>query len=454
MENRVVICGAGQVGFSIARYLSQYDDVHVTCIDTDYELITHISDSLDIQGIHGSATHPEILERAGVKDAHVFIAVTQVDEVNMVACEIAHALYQIPLKIARIRSKAYLDLRWRRIFDQGNLSVDIVICPEAEVARALCYGLTVPEAFCVCPFFEETVKIIGIKCTPNSPVVNTPLMHIPTLFPHIQMTILSIIRDDRALIPKEKETLRHGDSVYLCCESSQVEKVMEAFTPSPKKLETLMILGGGNIGLNLAQSVEEAYPKMNICIIETKRERAEEISRHLKNTVILNGEALDSEILKEGGIAATEMVIAVTADDRVNTLSALLCKRHGAKRVQALVNNRSYMPLVTSLGVDIVINPRTITVSRILEHIRGQKVIKVHALREGMGEIMEIQVEKGCPLMGMTLEDFTESQEVIVGALWRGGTVLFPTPTLTFQARDHLLCMVPTPMVSKIKKFL
>ena len=453
MTSRVIICGAGQVGYNIARYLSHYD-VHITCIEQDRELVTKISDKLDIQGICGSASHPEVLERAGVKDADVFLAVTQVDEVNMVACEIAHALFDVKTKIARIRNKAYLGSKWGRIFDPGNLSVDVVISPEAEVAKSIAHSLTVPGAFAVYTLCEENIRVVGVKCTMDTPVVNTPLTHIASLFPDVEMSVLGIIREEKYIIPSEDEILRKGDDVYFCCEASEVDKAMQAFVPNPDESSRVMILGGGNIGLTLAQEIEKNFPKTAIRLIEKNKERAEAISRELKNTVVLCGEALDSDILKEGGVMATEMVVAVTADDRVNTLSALLAKRHGAKHVQALVNNRSYAPLVTSLGVDAVINPRAITVSRILEHIRRGKVLSVHSIREGFGEIIEVEVNENSNLIGSTIGEITEPNKMIVGAVWRAGKVLVPLPDLAIQNDDRMVMMVSSNMIPKIEKLL
>ena len=453
MTARVIVCGAGQVGYNIVRYLSRYD-VHITCIEQNRDLVTEISDKLDVQGICGSASHPDVLDRAGVQDADVFLAVTQVDEVNMVACEIAHALFNVKTKIARIRNKAYLEPKWSRIFDPGNLSVDVVISPEAEVAKSIAHSLTVPGAFVVYTLCDGKVRVVGVKCSMETPIVNTPLTHIVSLFPDVEILVLGIIREENFIIPTEDEILRKGDEVYFCCESSEVNKAMQAFVQNPNHSSRVMILGGGHIGLSLAQEIESNFPKTAIRIIEKDRERAEFISRELKDTVVLCGDALDSEILKEGGVMATEMVVAVTADDRVNTLSALLAKRQGAKHVQALVNSRSYASLVTSLGVDSVINPRAITVSHILKSIRRGKVRSVHSIREGFGEIIEVEINENSNLIGSTIGEISEPKEMIIGAVYRNGNVISPTLGLSIQNEDRLVMMVASHMIPRIENLL
>ena len=453
MTARIIICGAGQVGYNVARYLSHYD-VNVTCIDKERELVTRISEKLDIQGVCGSASQPEVLERAGIRDADVFLAVTRVDEINMVACEIAHALFDVKTKIARIRNKAYLNPKWQRIFAPGNLSVDVVISPELEVARSISHSLEVPGAFTVFTLCQGLVKVVGVRCTLDTPIVNTPLTHISSLFPNVDMSIIGIVRGDDYIIPIEGEILRKGDEVYFCCESKMVDKAMQAFVPNSDQSCQVMILGGGNIGVSLAQEIEAQSPKTAIRIIEKSKTQAELIAGEFDHTVVLHGDALDTEILKEAGIMSTDMVLAVTDDDQVNTLSALLAKRQGARHVQALINNRSYASLITSLGVDALINPRVITVSRILEHIRRGKVCSVNSIREGFGEIIEIEIHENSNLIGSKIEDFCIPQEILIGIIVRSGKVLFPSLDMRIQNNDRLVMMVASHMIPKVEKLL
>lgn len=453
MTAKVIICGAGQVGYNVARYLSHYD-VNVTCIDKERDLITRLSEKLDIQGICGSASHPEVLERAGVRDADVFLAVTQVDEVNMVACEIAHALFNVGTKIARIRNKAYFNPRWQRIFDPGNLSVDVIISPELEVAKSISQSLEVPGAFAIYTLCDGRIRIVGVKCNLETPVINTPITHIASLFPHVEMVVLGIIRGDQHIIPTEEEILRNGDEVYFCCETFVVDKAMQAFVSNIDQSCRVMILGGGNIGVSLAQEIETHYPKASLRIIERDKRQAEEITNELQNTVVLRGDALDSEILKEAGVGSTDMVVAVTDDDQVNTLAALLAKRHGAKYVQALINNRSYGSFVTSLGIDALINPRAITVSRILEHIRKGRVLRVHSIREGFGEVIEIEVHENSNLVGSKVEDISAPTEILISVILRDEKIIFPTPDIIIQNNDRLVMMVASHMIPKVEKML
>lgn len=448
---RVIICGAGQVGFNLARYLSERDN-HVTVIDSSAELIQKLNDRLDVKAICGFASHPDVLENAGAASADMLIAVTYSDEVNMIACEIAHALFKVPTKISRIRSQAYLDPKWARLFAKERLSIDVVISPEIEVARAISQSLTIPGAFDLISLANGLVNIVAVRCTSDTPVVNTPISHVTSLYPELDLTIIGIVREEQNFLPQAHDTLQVGDAVYFAVAQQQIPLAMTAFGFEYRAAQRLLILGGGNIGLSLAQEIELSHPGVRVEIIEKSPLRAETVASNLKSSIVLCGDALDSEILQEASVSTAETVVALTEDDRVNALASLLAKRLGAMRALALINNVSHAPLVTSLGVDAVISPQKVTVSKILQHVRQGRIRSVHSLGENFGEIMEAEAVEASGLIGSTVQDLNSSHEIIVAAIVRNSEIIIPIPSTVIHLEDRIIIMVANRAISKIEK--
>ncbi len=448
---RVIICGAGQVGFNLARYLSERDN-HVTVIDSSAELINKLNDRLDVKAIHGFASHPDVLESAGGASADMLIAVTYSDEVNMIACEIAHALFKIPTKISRIRNQTYLDPKWSRLFGNEHLSIDVVISPEVEVAKAISQSLTISGAFDLISLADGRVNVVAVRCNQDTPVINTPISHVTSLYPELDLTVIGIVREDHNFLPQPNDVLQLGDAVYFAVAQEQIPLAMAAFGVEYQAAHRLLILGGGNIGLSLAQEMELSHPGVHVEIIEKDVTRAEIIASSLKKTIVLCGDALDSEILQEASIATTETVVALTEDDRVNALASLLAKRLGAVRALALINNTSHAPLVTSLGVDAIISPRKITVSKILQYVRRGRIRSVHSLGENFGEIIEAEALQASSLIGVTVQSLNSDKEIIVAAIIRNGEVIIPHASTVIQLEDRIILMVANRAISKIEK--
>lgn len=447
---KVIICGAGQVGFNLAKYLASRN--HVTVIDSEPELIGRINDRLDVKAICGYASYPEVLEKAGADSADLLIAVTHSDEVNMIACEVVQALFNVKKKIARIRNQSYLQPYCSALFAPGNLSIDVVISPEVEVARAIARSLMVPGAFDIIPLGYGLVKVIGVRCSLDTPVINTPISHITSLFPDLDINIIGLSRDERRFIPIPSDILKPGDEVYFIVDATKVIRAMEAFGYEGAESKRLLILGGGNIGLCLAQLIESQYPSVSIQLIEMNEKRAEYISQKLQRSIVLSGDALDAEILMEAGVETVETVVAVTADDRVNILASLLSKRHGASRALSLINNTSYSPLVTSLGVDAVISPRVVTVSSILQNIRSGRISSVYSLGEGFGELIEAEALGNSSLIGASVQDINVDHDLIVAAIIRVDRVIIPNSHTTIQLDDRVIMMISSRMIPKIEK--
>lgn len=448
---KVIVCGAGQVGSNIARYLaSEKNDV--TIIDQDTALVEKISDSLDVQGVVGFASHPDVLERAGARDADLIIAVTYSDEVNMVACQVAHSLFDVPTKIARIRQQSYLQPIWADLFSRNHMPIDAIISPEIEVARAINRRLSIPGAFDAIPLSDGKITLIGVRCDAECPVINTPLRHLTALFPDLHITVVGIIRDDRKFVPTGDDEMLPGDEVYFVADSAHLDRALAAFGHEEQAARRLIIVGGGHIGLFLADTIEEEHRDFDVKLIEIDRKRAEFVAQELTRTVVIQGDALDVEILTEANVKATETIITVTNDDEVNILASLLAKRYGAQRSITLINNTTYAPLMGSLGIDAVVSPRGITVSTILQHVRRGRIRSVHSLGEGFGEIIEADALETSRLVGVPIREAKLPEGVIIGALVRDGEVIIPRGDTVVRINDRVVLFAAADAVRKVEK--
>lgn len=447
---RVIVCGAGQVGFSIAKHLAG-ENVDVMVIDKSEELTQRIADQLEVRAITGYASHPDVLERAGASEADMMIAVTYADEVNMVACQVAHALFNIPMKIARIRAQSYLKAEWGGLFNRENLPIDHVISPEIEVARAVGRRLELFGAFDMITFAEDRIRVVGVRLQPNCPVIDTPLRQLNALFPDLHITIMGVIRGDVAIAPSAEDQLQVGDEVYFASERAHVERAIVAFGFEPEQTRRVLILGGGNIGLFLARDLE-ANKSVRATIIESKRSRAEQLSEQLGDSIVIAGDALDRDILVEANAREAEAVVAVTNDDSVNVLASLLCKREGAHRAIALVNNPSYGSLVGPLGIDATVSPRTTTVSSILQHIRRGRIRKVYTVRDGLAEIIEAEALETSPLVGKPLRDVVLPDGIVIGAVARGNAVITARGETVVQKGDRVVLFALASVVKQVEK--
>ena len=448
---KVVICGAGQVGFNIARQLSEEGN-DVTVVDQEAERINRVASSLDVQAIMGFASHPDVLEQARTQDADMLIAVTREDEINMIACQIAHSLFNVPVKIARIREPAYMKPMWADLFSRDHLPIDVIISPEVEVARAIARRLEVPGAFDVIPLAEGKVKLIGLKCKEDCPVVNTPLLQLTELFPDLHITVVSIVRDNKLIVPSNTDQMLAGDAVCFIAEATHVKRAMEAFGQEGQEARRVCIIGGGNVGLFLAQELEKNHPGVHPKLIEFDLHRAEQIAEKLDQTVVLHGDALDLQLLEEMNIRSAEAIVAVTNNDETNILGSLLAKRQGCPRAIALINNDTYGQLVGWLGIDAVVSPRVITISSILQHVRRGRIRAVHTLHEGMGEIIEAEALKTSSLVGKPLREVNLPDEILIGAIVRDEKVLIPRGGTTIKTGDRIILFAAAGAVKKVEK--
>lgn len=449
---KVIVCGAGQVGTSIAAYLSEEDN-DVTIIDTSESLISEINETLDVSGIVGFASHPDVLERAGAHEADLIIAATHIDEVNMIACQVAHSLFNVPKKIARVREQVYLKPVWANLFSRDHMPIDAIISPEVEVARAISNRLKVPGTFNVIPMVENTIQLASVICHDDCPLIGVSIKHLDTLFPDLPFNIMTIVRGDEKIIPdKGLETIEIGDEVYFLTPSEHLQRVMSAFGHEEEEARHILIAGGGNIGFLLAKIIEKHHKGMIVNMIESNRERAKLISRQLKRTNVLHGDSLDRKLLEEAHIDRCEAVIALTNHDETNVLISLLAKEYGSERSIALINNQAYMPLVSSLGVNAIVSPRSITVSIILGHIRKGRIKSAHSLRDGFAEIIELEALDTAAAVHVPIKEMKLSKDVRIGLIIREKEIIVPRASTVIKPGDTVIVLAAHDQVKTVER--
>jgi trk system potassium uptake protein TrkA len=447
---KVIICGAGQVGFGIAeRLAAEHNDV--TVIDSSPVLIQQITESLDVQGIVGHGAYPDVLQRAGAEDADMIIAVTFTDEVNMMACQVAYSLFNVTTKIARVRAQSYLAPGWQNLFMRDHLPIDVIISPEMAVSEMVLRRLSLPGAFETINFVDDKVIVMGITCEEECPVVNTPLEQLTELFPDLAAVVVGIVRDGKLYVPHSSDQMLVGDDVYLVAERSQAERTLGIFGHEEKQARRIVIAGGGNVGYFVASKLEALESRTQVKIIEFNRDRAVYIADRLRKAVILNGNALEAELLREAGADDTEVFVALTNDDKVNILSSLMAKQEGAGRVLSLVNNSDYSPMLKSLGIDASISPRATTISAILQHVRRGRIRGVHSIRNGMAEVLEAEALETATLVGKSLRDADLPDGLRIGAIVRGGNVVIPDGNTEIRPHDRIVMFALAERVREVE---
>ncbi|MGI3210884.1 Trk system potassium transporter TrkA [Roseovarius tibetensis] len=451
---KVIICGAGQVGWQIARHLSgERNDV--TVVDNNPDLVRRATDTLDVQGITGFASYPDVLDRAGARDADMIIAATYSDEVNMVTCQVAHSVFDIRRKIARLRSQSYLDAIYSDLYRRDHLPIDVVISPEREVAQAALQRLAAPAAFDTETFMGGTARLIGLRLAEDCPVLNTPLRQLSDLFSTLRVVVLAVRREGRLFSPEPGDQLFEGDACYLFAPVEDVPRMLDVFGKAQKRQDRVVIVGGGNIGLAVAQALE-ARPggRVRTKVIEMNRARAERAADTLERTIVLNGDGLNTAILTEAGIARADAVLAVTDDDKTNMLAAVRAKSEGCPFAISLVNDPTMVSLLDPLNIDAYINPRATTVSSILRHIRRGKVRSVYSIGDAEAEVIEAEVLSTSSIAGATLRDIDFPEGVLVGGVKTGDRIRKPRGGLRIEAGDVIVIFALAADVAAVEKML
>jgi trk system potassium uptake protein len=446
----IIICGAGRVGFSICNQLSKQGH-SVTVIDKNGSDIQKINDTQDAKGIVGIATYPSVLEKADAKNADMIIAVTRNDETNMIVCQIAHSLFKIPRKIARIRSKEFLKPIWKGLFTKENLPIDIIISPEFEVAKSLYRKLEAPGAIDNIPFADDLVRLLEIQIDEKCPIVNTALSKLSDIFSDLDANVLGVLRNDKFLILKKSDKLIKDDKAYILTNSKQVDRTLSIFGKDEKFAKTILIIGAGNIGLDLAKILEENENSPRIKIIEKNSERAEFIANELNEAIVIKGDGLDENLLKEINIEEIDTVLSLTDDDEVNIMSALLSKKKGIKRTISIANSSNYALLQSSLKLDDIVDPRMTTVSTILKHLHKGKIESVYTLDNGDYEVIEAKILESSELLNISLTKANIPDGIKIGLIVRDKLVLVPKKDTVFSLNDKVILLSSRENLPKVE---
>ncbi|TCT12380.1 trk system potassium uptake protein TrkA [Tepidamorphus gemmatus] len=448
---KVVISGAGQVGFGIAEKLAAEGN-DVSIIDSSPRLIQSITESLDVRGFVGHGAHPDVLSQAGIEQADMLIAVTLHDEVNMVACQVAHSLFSVPTKVARVRAQSYLAPHWRDLFSRDHLPIDVIISPEVEVGEMVLRRLALPGAFDTVTFADGKVVVAGVYCDENCPIVDTPLHQLTDLFPDLKAIVIGLQRGDRFIVPSGQDQILVGDIAYFAADRDQVRRTLGIFGHEEEAASRVVIVGGGNIGFYVAREIEARQRSTRVKVIESSRDRAVAIADELKRTVVLHGSALDEDLLREADVTDADTVVAVTNNDEVNILACVMSQRLGASRSLCLINNRGYPDLTRSLGISAYVNPRQITVSKILQHVRRGRIRAVHSVQNGAAEIIEAEALETSPLLGKPLRELDLFDGIRIGAIYRAGKVITPRGDTQIQPHDRIVMCALADQVRRVEQ--
>lgn len=434
---KIIILGAGQVGSTAAHQLSREQANDVTVVDTRDEVLRDLQDRLDIRTISGNAAHPAVLEAAGGSSADLIVALTNSDEVNMVACQIAWTLFRTPTKIARIRSGDYHQRP--ELFGDNAIPVDLAISPEQLVTDYVERLIRYPGALQVLEFADGRVRLVGMRALKGGKLVGHQLRELKAHIPNREVRVAAIYRGGRSVKPTGDTTIEEHDEVFFVAARNDMRPMMKELSTEEASARRVVIAGAGNIGFRLARALED---RVQVKLIERSAERARRAAETLRNTLVLNGDAADEELLLEENIDDADVFVAVTNAEESNILSAMLAKKLGARRVMALINKPSYSELVEGGRIDIAISPQTITIGALLEHVRRGDVVRVHSLRRGAAEAMEAIVHadtRDSTIAGRRIEQIDLPEGTTIGAIVRGEQVLMAHHDTIIQAEDHVI---------------
>ena len=437
---KIIILGAGQVGISTAEILAKEDN-DITLIDNVASQVEGLQDRLDIRTIVGSASHPSVLEQAGGPDADLILAVTDQDEVNMAACQVAYTLFRTPKKIARIRSVEYLT--HREIFSDDSIPVDVIISPEQLITQHVLHLIEYPGALQVVDFAGGKIQLVGLKAYHGGPLVGRELRTIREDLPTVEARVAAIYRHDRPIIPEGDTIIEPNDEVFIVAAAPHIPIVMSEFCAVEAPGQNIMLVGAGKIGLQLARTLEQN--NYQVKLVEHGAERARQVAEQLDATIVLRGDAADEDLMLQENIDAMDVFCSLTNDDEANILSAMLAKRLGARRAMALINRSAYVDLIESSVLDVAISPSLITVGSLLTHVRRGDTIAVHSLRRGAAEAIETIAHgdaTSSSVVGRRIEEISLPSGTRVGALLRNQEVIIPHHDTVIEAEDHVILFV------------
>ncbi len=453
----IIICGAGRVGFTIAKLLSEQGH-SITVIDQSSEDIQKINDSLDVKAIVGKATYPSILEKANASETDMIIAVTRNDEINMLICQIAFSIFNIQKKIARIRSQDYLNPKFTRVYSKENLPIDVIISPEIEIAKSIQRKLEAPGALDSVPFADNNIRLLEILIKDDCKSIDIKFNELSKKYPKLEANVIGINREDKFFIPKKTDSVKKDDKIYVIINSSQMAETLKAFGHEEKISKKILIIGGGNIGYNLAKNIEETLETVRVKIVEKNKERAEYLANELNDTIIINGNGLDEEVLTEANLDESETVLALTNDDEDNLMVSVLVEKFAKdqkeiedKRTMALINKPNYSLLQSSLKIDDLIDPRMNTVSSILKHVHKGTIENAYTIANGEFEVIEAEIIETSELINKELKNSNLPEEIRIGAVLRDKKVIIPRSDFTFKKDDQVVFLAKKDSISFVE---
>ena len=453
----IIICGAGRVGFTIAKLLSEQGH-SITVIDQSSDDIQKINDSLDVKAIVGKATYPSILEKANASETDMIIAVTRNDEINMLICQIAFSIFNIPKKIARIRSQDYLNPKFTRVYSKENLPIDVIISPEIEIAKSIQRKLEAPGALDSVPFAENKIRLLEILIKDNCKSINIKFNELTKKYPKLEANVVGVNREEKFFIPKKTDSVKKDDKIYVIINSSQMAETLKAFGHEEKISKKILIIGGGNIGFNLAKNIENTLETVRVKIVEKNKERAEYLANELNDSIVINGNGLDEEVLTEANLDEAETVLALTNDDEDNLMVSVLVEKFAKdekniddKRTMALINKPNYSLLQNSLKIDDLIDPRMNTVSSILKHIHKGTIETAYTIFNGEYEAIEAEIIETSELINKELKNSNLPDEIRIGAVLRENKVVIPRSNFVFQKDDKVVFLAKKDSISVVE---
>lgn len=447
---KILILGAGQVGSTVAESLvGEANDI--TIVDSDGEKLRQLQDRLDLRTLVGNAAHPSTLERAGIADTDILLAVTQSDEVNLVACKLAANLYNTPTRIARIRATDYLARP--EVFSADNFCVDFSICPEQILTEYIVKLIEFPEALQVLEFAAGRVSLVAVRAVEGGPLVGRPLRFLRTDMPQIDTRVAAIFRQDRSINMTGDTVVEAGDEVFFIAATKHIRTVVQELRRMDKPTKRVMIVGGGNIGRRLAKTLERDY---QVKLIECNKKSCEKLAGELTNTLVLNGDGTDEKLMQQENVSEVDVFCALTNDDENNIMSALLAKQGGARKVIALINRSAYVGLLQGGKIDIALSPAQVTIGSLLAYVRQGDVAAVHSLRRGAAEALELIAHgdmQSSRVVGRRIEEIDSPQGATIGAIVRGEQVIIAHHDTLIEAEDHVIVFVNDKrMVRKVER--
>lgn len=435
---KIIILGAGQVGSSVARSLSSEDN-DITVVDVASQRLRELQDRLDIRGVEGNASHPRVLTRAGAEDADMVVALTNSDEINMIACQVCYTIFSTPTKIARVRAAEYLD--YPELFSGDHCPVDVLISPEQLVTEYVARLIEYPGALQVLDFAGGRAQVVAFRA--EGELAGHSLRELPQLLPDgVEIRVAAIFRDERSVVPDGDTILQRGDTVFAFGSQNCIRATLKSLGDLSRPAKRVILAGGGNIGSHLARLLEANY---HVKLMERSSERARQIAESLQSAIVLTGDCADEELLREENIDQTDVYCALTNDDEANILSSMLAKRLGARKVITLINRPAYANLVESGTIDVAVSPQQVTIGALLTHVRRGHMVKVHSLRQGAAEVIEAVAhgdQRSSKVVGRALEDIELPADTTIGGIVRGDDVIVAHHDTVIEAEDHIILFV------------